>query len=76
MGRARQHLVCRLQLVRIEAFKVVALHNAQGLQSVQLQAGLEVVEKGAGSGVELGFLFDEETVHGGVRSGAPGSDRD
>ena len=58
-----------LKLLRSESLKIVALDDAEGLQTVQLQAGFEVVEKGTGGGAEFRFLFDEETVH---EAGLPG----
>ena len=37
-----------LELLLAQAFDVVALNDSERLQSVQLQAGLEVVEEGTG----------------------------
>ena len=65
-----------LKLIFLEALEVLALDDAEGFEAFQLQAGLEITIEGTGSGVELGFLFDEETVHEGVLPGLPGSGRD
>jgi hypothetical protein len=76
LGLGENEAAGGLELGGVETLEVVALDDAQGLESTELQVDLEVVEEGTGSGVELGFLFDEETVHEGVLPGCPGSDRE